>query len=414
MLNLFNLKLNDKNKIKKEVKRDLIRSTKIQHFTPAIKEWNSSIYTFNKNSLNLIPVTNKLILSFFKNYFNMYNNKLESKIRRQRIRIKSRRLSSHNIFVSKGEFKHTNNKVIINIYIYNRQKFNYLYKIKKNWWSKDFLNKIKRVIKKSFYFIKKYYFIRKNVYFYKKYLQYYNIYIEKLIKKSIRRHIKYIYYKRLLILNELKFKYTYLNKIINLINKIYNKTIELNIIDLKYFYLNSDIFTEYVTNKILKNRNKLNNVLKSSVRKVRVIKKETKQSYDNINILSKYNFLKANNIKSFYKENNKNNFFNTLRKLYIKNFSKYKIRHKIMNSIKNKYITGVRLEAAGRLSKRHTASRSLHKLRYKGSLREIPNINTKISSKMVRGTFKPNIQHTNLNSTVRIGSFGIKGWVSNN
>jgi hypothetical protein len=38
MLNLFNLKLNDKNKIKKEVKKDLIRSTKIQHFTSAIKE----------------------------------------------------------------------------------------------------------------------------------------------------------------------------------------------------------------------------------------------------------------------------------------------------------------------------------------------------------------------------------------
>jgi len=414
MLNLFNLKLNDKNIIKKEIKNNLIRSTKIQHFTPAIKEWNSSIYTFNKNSLNLIPVTNKLVISLIKSYFNMYNYKLEHKIRRQILRIKSRRLSSHTIFVSKGEFKHTNNKVIINIYIYNRQKANYLYKIKKNWWIKDYLKKIKRIIKKSYSFIKKYYFLRKNVYFYKKYLNYYNIYIEKLIKKSIKRHIKYIYYKRLLVLNEFKFKYTYLNKIINIINKIYSKSVELNIIDLKYFYLNSDIFTEYVTNRILKKRNKLNNILKSSVRKVRIIKKETIQNFDNINILSKYNYLKVNGIKSYLKEIKENDFSNKLRKIYLKNFSKYKIRHKIMNSIKNKYTTGVRLEAAGRLSKRHTASRSVHKLRYNGSLREISNINTRLSSKMVRDTIKPNIQYTNLNSTVRIGSFGIKGWVSNN
>src|SRR6266511_4121395 len=61
----------------------------------------------------------------------MYNNKLELKVRRQRIRIKSRRLSSHKIFVSKGEFKHTNDRVMINIYIYNRQKYNYFYKLKK-------------------------------------------------------------------------------------------------------------------------------------------------------------------------------------------------------------------------------------------------------------------------------------------
>jgi len=84
----------------------------------------------------------------------------------------------------------------------------------------------------------------------------------------------YIYYKRLLLFNKLKFRYTYLNKIINLIKKIYNKNIELNIINLKYFYLNSDIYTEYVTNKITKNRKKLYKILKSSVRKVKIVDKK--------------------------------------------------------------------------------------------------------------------------------------------
>jgi hypothetical protein len=31
---------------------------------------------------------------------------------------------------------------------------------------------------------------------------------------------------------------------------------------------------------------------------------------------------------------------------------------------------------------------------------------------VLRGNFKPNLQFTKLNSKSRIGSFGIKGWVS--
>ena len=43
---------------------------------------------------------------------------------------KKRILSSYRIFLSNGEFKHTNDKVIITLYLYNRQKYNYLYKLK--------------------------------------------------------------------------------------------------------------------------------------------------------------------------------------------------------------------------------------------------------------------------------------------
>src|SRR6266536_988603 len=151
----------------------------------------------------------------------MYNNKLELKVRRQRIRIKSRRLSSHKIFVSKGEFKHTNDRVMINIYIYNRQKYNYFYKLKK-------------------------------------------IY-EKLLRKNLL-------FKR--ISRAIKKSYFLMNKIKNNKLSIINNNIKLNIIKLKYFYLNSDIYTEYVTNKITKNRKKLYKILKSSVRKVKIVDKK--------------------------------------------------------------------------------------------------------------------------------------------
>ena len=40
----------------------------------------------------------------------------------------------------------------------------------------------------------------------------------------------------------------------------------------------------------------------------------------------------------------------------------------VLNNIKYKKVTGVRLEAAGRLTKRYTASRSIFKVKYKGNL----------------------------------------------
>src|SRR6516164_6219552 len=81
----------------------------------------------------------------------------------------------------------------------------------------------------------------------------------------------------------------------------------------------------------------------------------------------------------------------------------------VLNSVKNKTITGVRIEIAGRLSKRHTASKSLFKLRYKGSLKNKDSSFHKLSSLNLRRHMKSNIQHTKLNSVARIGTFGIKG-----
>jgi hypothetical protein len=49
-----------------------------------------------------------------------------------------RKLSSNRIFISNGEFKHTNNKVTITLYIYNKQKNNYLLKLKKRYLRKFF------------------------------------------------------------------------------------------------------------------------------------------------------------------------------------------------------------------------------------------------------------------------------------
>jgi hypothetical protein len=80
----------------------------------------------------LIPQVTELVTKLIKSYFNLYNLKLERKIRSSRLLGRLRKLSSNKIYVSNGEFKHTNNKVIITLYLFNRQKFNFDKKIKKS------------------------------------------------------------------------------------------------------------------------------------------------------------------------------------------------------------------------------------------------------------------------------------------
>jgi hypothetical protein len=73
----------------------------------------------------------ELATKLIKSYFNLYNLKLERKIRSSRLLRRLRKLSSNKIYVSNGEFKHTNNKVVITLYLFNRQKLNLDKKIKK-------------------------------------------------------------------------------------------------------------------------------------------------------------------------------------------------------------------------------------------------------------------------------------------
>ena len=87
---------------------------------------------------------------------------------------------------------------------------------------------------------------------------------------------------------------------------------------------------------------------------------------------------------------------------------KFLINYVIYN-IKYIGVSGFRLESKGRLSRRYTASRSVSKVRYKGNLLNIDSSYRGLSSVLLKGNLKSNIQYTKLNSKSRIGSFGIKG-----
>ena len=57
-------------------------------------------------------------------------------------------------------------------------------------------------------------------------------------------------------------------------------------------------------------------------------------------------------------------------------------------------MAGVRLEAKGRLTRRFTASRSVFKIKWKGSLKNIDSSYKGLSSVILRGHVKSNVQYS--------------------
>ena len=396
MLNLF--KLYNNNKIEK--KKINFQEKHNKHYPSAIREWNNSIYAFNKNAINLIPQVTELATKLIKSYFNLYNLKLERKIRSSRLLGRLRKLSSNKIYVSNGEFKHTSNKVIITLYLFNRQKFNFDRKIKKSlykaWSNQDIfyrrwllleakaLQSIKKWNNKKLVLIRimESYSKSKQILDNKVLSKYIILFYKKLLKKSLDKYFLHKYYQQLVFINKSKFNYNYLQYLKKYLEKIYNKNVEFNLVNLRRFYLNSDILLESITLKIRKNRRKLLKYLNTLKRKVKIRNKK--------NLYYKPILNKLNNVNKKYLEG------------------------VILRDIKYKHVTGFRLETSGRLTRRYTASRSISKLRYKGNLLNIDSSYRGLSSVLLKGNLKSNLQYTKLKSKTRIGSFGIKGWISSN
>ena len=434
----------------------------IKHFPSATKEWYNSIYTFNKNNLKNLSVANNNLSSIIKNYFNFhFNNKI---FRYKKLSTRYRRLNIKTIFVGKAEVKHTTNqKIIITMYVYNEEKRILMSKIRKlerllfssqsqrelnisplagapqkkkdlSFYNKlniinstnnntIFKKKLKNImllilkqikIHQLFFFkgslvyntsqknnieflarelfiisqLKKSYkeivniinICKTNTAYYEYYEKYfYKTKYKILLEKEIKR---IVYYKQLLSLNKSKFEDNYLSRLKPLISKIYKKDIEFNIINLKNISLDSNIFTKAISLKIKNRKNKLLKVLRRSLDTIVLASSKTRKMINN--------YYTPNNI-----ENNNKTLLNT-----------------IYNTIKYKKIAGARLEAKGRLTRRLTASRSVFKIKWKGSLKNLDSSYRRLSSVMLRGNTRSNIQYSIINSKTRNGAFGVKGWIS--
>lgn len=403
---------------------------KTRHYPPSIQEWSNSIYAYNKNLIKSLPVTDNLVNKILKSYFNLslFHEKIKNKSRRLRIRF--RRFTVNRIFLSRAEMKHTNNKVIITVYTYNRN-LKYLYnrirnllsiikrkKINKIWKKRRFydyhvffslprklklirkktlnlINKVKkekRIILKNH--LKNFSGKKKKIFFsclFKNYKK--QIYVN-LIKKFLKKEILYLKYNQMWLLHDYKIKTRFMLGLNSIIQKIYKKKVEFNIVNLKYLHLNSNMFSESISLKLRKRKNRLLKVLKRALKLVKLPKFKKDISY--VNNGSPLNKDETLNINSDILSLAQTNI----------------LENNVLNSLKHKTINGVRLEATGRLTKRLTASRSIFKLKYIGSMKNIDSSYKNLSSVMLRGHAKSNIQYTKLNSKTRNGAFGLKSWIS--
>jgi hypothetical protein len=374
-------------------------------------------------------VADKVTLKLIKSYFNLYSPKLEKSVKSSRVRRRLRRLSTNRILISRPELKHTTSKVVITVYVYNRQKIYYLRKLGNilavdlypyTKFSHLFIKKTKI---KSLNLISKVYKQKKKLLKtlnikHNKDKNYENKYLKSFFSKCLQKEMISFYYKQIITLNESKFEKTYLLPLTGLIKNIYNKKIEFNLVNLKNLYLNSYLFSETLVTKIRNKKNRVLRVLKASLRMFQLASLNNLAIFDDMyNRKKKLQNLKVNYL-GLGKEI-KNDEINEITQIVYKKKGLKAIEdnitqtisttNSVLDSIKNKSITGIRLEAAGRLTRRNTAERSISKLRYKGNLKNMDSSYKGFSSVLLRGHAKSNVQYTKLKSKLRIGSFGLKG-----
>ena len=247
-----------------------------RYFPSATKEWFNSVYSYNSNYIKNLPIADKNLSMLIKSYFNLFLSKRYLNFKPMTIRFK--RLSLNNILVSRAELKHTSNKIIITLYVYNEEKRLLLKKIKRLELLLFSDSKLHSYTEKN-----RHLSIQSKLFFLEKQIlnlsiqssnnnydlikgNYNNALHVDLIKGILDKEIMAIsYYKLLLSLNKAKFEDKFIENLKTFVSNIYNKEVEFNIVNLKTLYFNSDIFTQAIATKIKNRKNKLLRVLKSSL-----------------------------------------------------------------------------------------------------------------------------------------------------
>lgn len=432
---------------------------------PAEKQWKNSIFLFNKKNLGNISEFDKLIVRMSNGFYNMFKFNLEKRLRKNNfylMRRRFKRLSFKRIFVSRPEIRHKIDKVLLTFYTYNRQKTYLLKKIKtlrlrnlqKLRYKKRNFRRIKNTLYrgrrvKSRFTLQRIIIARskrknlmrkllKSCSYKREYLNYRNAfkllsvnslnelkitndnkkilqplkvltnissnisdnniknsYLTKIFRKEIFNN----YYKLLLYVNKSKFNETYLTRLGNIFSKFYNKKVEFNIVNLKYFYLNSDLLNQALKIKLRIRKNRVVKLLRILINLVSIPKIKSKLSDinaepDTAKILPLIVKNRPRDIKASYNNGQINK------------------KKEFLSLTAFKAISGVKVKASGRLTRRLTASRAISKSRQKGSLRNLNSSYKGLSSEMLRNQHKNNMDMTQVTSYVRNGSFGLKSWLA--
>jgi hypothetical protein len=213
----------------------------------------------------------------------------------------------------------------------------------------------------------------------------------------------------------------------NVFFKIFFKRIYFNIVNLKYWNLDSKIMADIITTKLVDRTKNVLKVLKRSISsrptfnlvptilKLKENNNSTMFAFDRTKndffFSRSINRLKSRNIgyKLVLNERKQNNKISNHHILFVSN--KYK-NNLLLDNLQNKWKIGTKLQAKGRITKRKTAQRSLSKIKYVGTLKNILSSYGGISTSLSRGIVKSNLHNFNNNNHSANGSFGIKVSIS--
>jgi hypothetical protein len=219
--------------------------------------------------------------------------------------------------------------------------------------------------------------------------------LRNLILNNTLRDINiYKYFISMLYLNILKYNINNMLGLINILNKIYNKSVNLNIKNLKYLYLDNSILANAIVRKVNDRKKRVLRVMKKVLKllKIPTNKKEIVDYNDIKKEIEEPNVFE--NVTLNYEFNN-----------YINDYTS-----EAFDDLNDKYLINLRLHGKGRLTRRLTASRSILKRRNITILKK-DNLTKKSDVKLL-GYKYSNIQYLNINSYTRNGSFGLKSWLS--
>lgn len=461
---------------------------KPRHFPPYTTEWVNSVYCYNNNLIRLLPSLDVNAYNLIKSYFNIYLIKHNNKTKVKKSRIRTKRYTTKRLIASKPTMKHTNDKVCITIYTYDRSSTHYLekmdetfsldqlmkffslyvnlkgkylslentlkYKIKNGQFKGYFRNNIINKHIQSFYKVAEDYnllthknpdFIDADVtqsaenndnplllYNLKKELKLvFDNNLNNYIKKVMWDEVLSIFYKQCICFEQSKYEKQHIQLLTGLLENIYNKKVVLDIVNLRYFYNSSSIFSSTILAKLKMKKNRVVNLLGLTLDKFDIPPMNKVKLYEEMynrkrfkqNAFLRYvipnNNPRSEEVNASYDDiettlcNNSNMYslidpLNENKKLKTPNVDLYKI----MGSLKNKFTKGIRIEVAGRLSKRNTAERSIYKVKYKGNIKNIDSSVKKLPSVLLRGHARSNLVYSQTKSRLRVGAFGVKTWVS--
>ena len=253
------------------------------------------------------------------------------------------------------------------------------------------------------------------------------------LKAKAMRRIMFMYNKhnrfiKFLMLNDKKFELRFLENLRRIASTMYKKSVKLNIVNLNKYYLNSNIYTQIVSLKLRDRRFSAYNTLKGSLSNINIdrirvprykldidpktilVNKMNKHIFDVLpQKLENESWLDDIVFNNRVLENPLSLF--TQEQIFrAKKVDKFMRR--VFKTIKHKKLAGIRVTAKGRLTKRFKASRSLSKLMWIGGLRNIESSYQGLSAQMLRGHCISNVEYSVTNNKRRIGSYGVKSWIS--